>query len=129
MPPAKPRGKPAKFGLRYTRHVGEDLRTLAALDPTLVDAALAAVDDLIGGHQRGKLLGQRHVAGDLAGLARLRFDPPGTRPHRFRIAYRLTDHDTTMEVIGMGERADHAIYRDTRTRRQDTSDDTSQQRK
>ncbi|MGI8761465.1 MAG: hypothetical protein ACR2LF_09295 [Jatrophihabitantaceae bacterium] len=50
------------------------------MDGALVDAALAAVDDLTYGRQRGKLLGVRHVTGDLTGLLRLRFDLPRSAP-------------------------------------------------
>jgi hypothetical protein len=42
-----------------------DLAVLAAADPGLVDAALAAVDDLAARRQIGKELGARNVSGDL----------------------------------------------------------------
>lgn len=90
----KTQPKSAKVERRYPPAVVDDLAVLAGLDPGLVDAALAAVDDLAFGRQRGKLLGERHVTGDLTGLARLRFDVPGTHPARFRIVYRLLQHDT-----------------------------------
>lgn len=89
--------------------LADDLPLLAARDPALVDAALAAVDDLAAGRQTGKQLGQRNVSGDLTGLRRLRFDLTATRPQRYRVVYRLVNE--TVEVIAIGERRDHVIYR------------------
>lgn len=108
--------RPVRFSRRYARHVDADLAALAVLESELLDAALAAVDDLTHGRQRGKLLGDRHVTGDLSGLLRLRFDLPGQRPSRFRIVYRLAEHDTVIEVLAVGERAEHAVYREVLTR-------------
>ena len=90
--------------------LAEDLPALAAIDPALVEAALAAVDDLSHGHQTGKELGQRNVSGDLTGLRRLRFDLAETRPLRYRVVYRLLDD--TVQVLAIGERRDHVIYRE-----------------
>ncbi len=90
--------------------LSEDLATLAATDPALVEAALAAVDDLSHGRQTGKQLGQRHVSGDLTGLCRLRFDLTDSRPLRYRVVYRLVDD--ILQVIAIGERRDHVIYRE-----------------
>ena len=90
--------------------LAEDLPALAAIDPALVDAALVAVDDLSHGRQTGKELGQRNVSGDLTGLRRLRFDLPETRPLRYRVVYQLIDD--TLQVIAIGERRDHVIYRE-----------------
>jgi hypothetical protein len=106
----------AKFERRYAPAVVEDPAVLAEIDPGLVDAALAAVEDLAFGRQRGKLLGERHVSGDLTGLPRLRFDLPGTRPARLRIVYRLVADDTVIEVLAIGERADHVVHRDALAR-------------
>jgi mRNA-degrading endonuclease RelE of RelBE toxin-antitoxin system len=108
--------KPVKFERRYAPEVVEDLADLAHVDAALVDAALAAVDDLAFGRRRGKLLGARHVTGDLTGLSRLRFDLPGRRPLRFRVVYRLIDNSTVVEILAIGERADHVVYRDTLAR-------------
>jgi hypothetical protein len=91
----------------------DDLRTLAAVDDTLVDAALQAIADLADRRKTGKLLGVRHVSGDLTGCRRLRFDVPGERPQRFRIVYRLLpdeDRADTIEVIAVGPRGGHAAY-------------------
>lgn len=66
-----------------------------------------------------KLLGDRHVTGDLSGLLRLRFDLPGQRPSRFRIVCRLAEHNSMIEVLAIGERAEHAVYRDVLTRLDD----------
>jgi hypothetical protein len=106
----------AKFERRIAPGVVEDLAVLAEVEPGLVDAALAAVEDLAFARQRGKLLGQRHVTGDLSGLSRLRFDLPDQRPLRFRIVYRLINNDTVIEVLAIGERSDHVVYRDTLAR-------------
>lgn len=83
-------------------------------DEQLVDTALAALEDIAHYRQCGKLLSKRNVSGDLTGLYRLRFDVPGKRPQRFRIVYRLTpaERPTTVEVVAVGQRADHAIYRE-----------------
>lgn len=111
--------RPARFSRRYARHVDADLAELAVMEPELLDAAVAAVDDLTHGRQRGKLLGDRHVTGDPSGLLRLRFDLPGQRPSRFRIVCRLAEHNTMIEVLAIGERAEHAVYRDVLTRLDD----------
>ncbi|MGQ0773906.1 MAG: type II toxin-antitoxin system RelE family toxin [Pseudonocardiales bacterium] len=91
-----------------------DLLALNAEDGQLADAALAALDDIAHHRQRGKVLGQRNISGDLSGLYRLRFDAPDQRPQRYRIVYRLipAERPTTVEVVALGLRADHAIYRE-----------------
>jgi hypothetical protein len=58
----------------------------------------------------GKLLGDRHVSGDLTGLARVKFDVAGQRPQRFRLVYRQVD-ERTRDVLAIGLREEHAIYR------------------
>lgn len=59
--------KPVKYERRYAPEIVADLTALGETDPGLVDAALAAIEDLAFGRQRGKLLGDRHVTGDLTG--------------------------------------------------------------
>lgn len=117
----------ARFERRYAPAVVGDLAVLRAINARLVGAALAALEDLTFGRQAGKLLGDRHVTGDLTGLARLRFDLPGQHPLRFRIVYRLIEDDTgelpVIEVLAIGERADHIVYRDTLARLDDTGDE------
>lgn len=91
----------------------EDLRALTQFDDRLVDVALQAIVDLAEHRKTGKLLGSRHVSGDLTDCRRLRFDLPGERPQRFRIVYRLLPDDTnadTVEVIAVGPRGGHAAY-------------------
>lgn len=93
--------------------VVDDLRALAEVDVDLVDVALQAIVDLAEHRKTGKLLGVRHVSGDLSGCRRLRFDVPGRRPQRFRIIYRLLPDDQepdTVEVIAVGPRGGHAAY-------------------
>lgn len=70
----------------------------------------AVLDDLAHGRVTGKALGERNVSGNLTGLARVKFDLPDQRPRRFRVVYRQVD-DATREVIAIGRRDDHAIYR------------------
>lgn len=92
----------------------DDLRALNDIDPDLVDAALQAVTDLAQHRKTGKLLGARHVSGDLTGTRRLKFDLADERPERFRVIFRLLpDDDTpdTVEVIAIGLRGDHTAYR------------------
>lgn len=91
----------------------DDLRALTQFDEQLVDVALQAIVDLAEHRKTGKLLGSRHVSGDLTGCHRLRFDLPDERPQRFRIVYRLLPADTnadTIEVIAVGPRGGHAAY-------------------
>lgn len=125
--PRKKADNAARFERRYALAVVGDLAVLRAVNARLVDAALAAVDDLAFGRQVGKLLGDRHVTGDLTGLSRLRFDLPGQHPLRFRIVYRLIENDTVnlpvIEVLAIGERADLIVYRDSVARLDSTGDD------
>jgi hypothetical protein len=120
--PRKKADETAKFERHYVPAVVGDLAALRAINARLVDAALAAVEDLTFGRQIGKLLGERHVTGDLTGLSRLRFDLPGQHPLRFRIVYRLIQNDTVIEVLAIGERAEHIVYRDTVLRLDSGSD-------
>lgn len=70
----------------------------------------AVLDDLAYGRVTGKVLGARHVSGDLTGLARVKFDTPDQRPQRFRLLYRQVN-PTTLDVLAIGARDQHAIYR------------------
>jgi len=125
VPRRKKADDPApRFERRYAAGVIADLAVLRALNAGLVDAALSAVEDLAFGRQVGKLLGDRHVTGDLTGLSRLRFDVVGHHPLRFRIVYRLIENDTVIEVLAIGERADLSVYRDTFARLDPAGDDT-----
>lgn len=128
--PRKKADEPARFERRYAPAVVGDLAVLRTINARLVDAALAALEDLAFGRQVGKLLGDRHVTGDLTGLSRLRFDLPGQHPLRFRIVYRLLDNGTgerpEIEVLAIGERADHVVYQDTLARL-DPGQDTGEQ--
>lgn len=108
--------KPAHHALSYLPQVAADLDALDRLDPELAAAALATLDDLAHGRQRGKVLGTRNITGDLTGLARLRFDLPGVRPLRFRVVYRLMENDAVAEIVAIGERGGHAFYREALAR-------------
>ncbi|MHB1501442.1 MAG: type II toxin-antitoxin system RelE family toxin [Candidatus Dormibacteria bacterium] len=93
----------------------DDLRALAEVDEELADAALRAISDLAGRRRIGKALGARLVSGDMEGCCRLRFDLPGRRPERYRVVYRLRpseDRPDTVEVISVGPRGGHAVYRE-----------------
>lgn len=88
---------------------------LAALEPDALDAVQVLLDDLAYGRVTGKALGERRVSGDLAGLARVKFDAPGHRPQRFRLIYREVD-DATRDMLAIGPRDQHAIYREAARR-------------
>ncbi|MGH3261037.1 MAG: hypothetical protein ACRDNS_03475 [Trebonia sp.] len=105
----------ARFVLSFGLDVPADLAALERLAPDVLDAARAIVDDLARGRVRGKQLGDRHVSGDLTGLARVKFDVLGQRPQRFRVVYRQID-DATRHVIAIGLRDEHAVYRTARQR-------------
>jgi hypothetical protein len=101
----------------------DDLRALAEINDTLVDTALQTITDVAMGRKAGKVLGARHVSGDLTGCRRLRFDVPGHRTQRFRVVHRLRPDDTTpdtVEVIAVGPRGGHAVYRAAADRLTDT---------
>lgn len=87
-----------------------DVAALAIYGPDVVAAAVAIADDLAHGRVVGKGLGERHVSGDLTGFARVKFDVSGQRPQRFRLVYRQLD-DTTREIVAIGIRDEHTIYR------------------
>jgi len=91
----------------------DDPQALARFDEALIDAALQAITDLAEHRKVGKLLGERHVSGDLTGCRRLRFDVVGDKPERFRVIYRLRPDEPnadTVEVIAVGPRGGHAAY-------------------
>ena len=97
----------------------DDLRSLAQIDEALVDAAFQAISDLATRRRTGKALGARWVSGDLQGCRRLRFDVPGQRPERHRVVYRLRpgeDRPDTVEVISVGPRGGHVVYREAVSR-------------
>lgn len=104
------RQRPTRYALTFGLDTPADLTALNEFDPEVLDAAYAIIDDLAHGRVRGKLLGERHVSGDLTGLARVKFDLPGQRPQRFRLVYQQGD-DGTRHVIAIGLRDEHAIYR------------------
>lgn len=100
--------RPARYRLIFHPTIETDLE---ALDHDGLDAALAILDDLAHGRVTGKLLGDRHVSGDLTGLARVKFDLPEHRPPRYRLVYRPGPEQHVLEVIAIGPREQHAIYR------------------
>lgn len=105
QPPARP-----PHTLIPRQEAAADVAALGDHGPDVVAAALAITDDLAHGRVIGKALGTRNVSGDLTGLARVKFDVPGQRPQRFRLVYRQLD-DTTREIVAIGLREQHAIYR------------------
>lgn len=68
------------------------------------------LDDLAHGRVTGKLLSDRHVSGNLTGLAWVKFDVASQRPQRFRLVYRQVD-ERARDVLAIGLREEHAIYR------------------
>lgn len=104
------RARAPRFVLTFGLEVEEDLTDLNAFDPTVLDAAQTVLDDLAYGRVTGKALGDRNVSGDLTGLARVKFDHPDQRPQRFRLVYQQVD-DARRDVIAIGRRDDHPIYR------------------
>lgn len=103
-PPTRPR-----YTLIPRPEAIADVLALAAHGPDVVAAAVAITDDLAHGRVVGKELGVRNVSGDLTGLARVKFDVPGQRPQRFRLVYRQLGE--TREILAVGPREQHAIYR------------------
>jgi len=83
---------------------------LAPVGADVVAAAAAIADDLAHGRVVGKQLGDRNISGDLSELARVKFDVANQRPQRFRLVYRQLD-DATREIVAVGPRDEHAIYR------------------
>ncbi len=103
------RAKPARYRLSTHPGVADDLAALAAYGPQVVAAARATLDDLAHGRVTGKLLGARHVSGDLTGFASIKFDVPGSPTRRFRLIYADIDAET-YGVLAIGVRDEHAIY-------------------
>ena len=104
------RAKPVRYRLAAHPAVPDDLDALAPYGPEVVAAARGALDDLADGRVTGKALGDRHVSGDLTGLASVKFDTPDSPTRRFRLVYRQTDAETCA-VLAIGVRDEHAIYR------------------
>ena len=103
-------GKLSRYKLISHPAVSDDLLALASYGPDVVVAARAALDDLAHGRVIGKALGERRVSGNLTGLARVKFDAPGSGTQRFRLVYVDIDA-TTRGVLAIGVRDEHAIYR------------------
>ncbi len=104
------RAKPARYLLSAHPAFSGDLAALAVYGPEVAAAARTALDDLAHGRVTGKLLGARHVSGDLTGLASVKFDIPGSPTRRFRPVYGEIDAETR-GVLAIGPRDEHAIYR------------------
>ena len=102
--------KPLRYTVIAHPDAIADVAALATHGPEVVAAAVAITDDLAHGRVIGKQLGDRNVSGNLTGFARVKFDVPGQRPQRFRLIYRQLD-DTTCEIVAIGPRDEHAIYR------------------
>lgn len=104
------RRKPARYRLVAHPDIPGDLIALADYGADAVEAARSALDDLAHGRVIGKALGERHISGDLTGLASAKFDVPGSPSRRFRLVYADTGADTR-GVLAIGVRKEHAIYR------------------
>ena len=81
------RAEPVRYRLAAHPAVPDDLEALVAYGPEVVAAARTALDDLAHGRVTGKALGDRHVSGDLTGLASVKFDIPDSPTRRFRLVY------------------------------------------
>jgi hypothetical protein len=101
---------------RYTVIPHPDATADVAALATYGLEVVAIADDLAHGRVIGKGLGDRHVSGNLTGFARVKFDVSGQRPQRFRLIYRQLD-DVTLEIVAIGPRDEHAIYRAAAQRR------------
>lgn len=102
--------QPARYRLISHPDVPDDLAALSTYGADAVTAARVALDDLAHGRVTGKTLGERHVSGDLTGLASVKFDIPGSPTRRFRLVYADIDA-TARGVLAIGIREEHAIYR------------------
>lgn len=102
--------KPARYRLISHPDIPNDLTALSTYGAGAVTAARVALDDLANGRVTGKTLGERHISGDLTGLASVKFDVPGSPTRRFRLVYADID-TTTRGVLALGIREEHAIYR------------------
>ena len=104
------RARPVRYRLAAHPAIPDDLAALAAYGPGALAAARRALDDLAHGRVTGKALGDRHVSGDLTGLASVKFDVPDSPTRRFRLVYGDIDSETR-GVLAIGVRDEHAIYR------------------
>jgi hypothetical protein len=105
-----PTGRRPRYRLVFHPAVADDIEALAPYGPEVIAAARAALDDLAHGRVTGKALGVRQVSGDLTGLARVKFDVPGTGAPRFRLLY-ADIRAGIRAVLAIGVRDEHAIYR------------------
>lgn len=104
------RQKPARYQLIAHPSLPDDLAALSAYGADAVAAARQALDDLAHARVIGKRLGERHVTGDLTGLASVKFDVADSPTRRFRLVYADIDA-TTRGILAIGVREEHAIYR------------------
>lgn len=102
--------RPARYRIVAHPAIPDDLAELAGFGSEAVAAAREALDDLAHGRVIGKALGNRHVSGDLTGLASVKFDVPDSPTRRFRPVYADID-DQTRGVAAIGVRDEHAIHR------------------
>ena len=102
-------GRQRRQRFQFTFHPDIE-QDLAALDPAVLDVVPTLLEDLAYGRITGKVLGDRRVSGDLSGLARVKFDVLGQRPEGSRLVYRQIGDDVR-DVLAVGSRNQHAIYR------------------
>jgi len=76
----------------------------------VIAAVRTVLDDLVHGRVPGKVLGSRHVSGDLTGPASVKIDVPHIPTRRFRLVLGFID-PTTLAALAIGVRDEHAIYR------------------
>lgn len=108
------------YELRWEPDAVTDLLSLNQADPQAADAAQQTARDVAAKRKRGKALGDRHVSGDLTGLYRLKFDTDDQGPQRYRLVYRIEPNTSTVVIVIIGLRAQHAVYHDAAEREKKT---------
>lgn len=76
--------------------------------------AIGLLVEVRNGKLRGNRLDQRVAIGDLSDCFKLYFDTDTSNKPRSRLVYRLLPNEVsavTVEAVGIGERANLAVYR------------------
>ncbi len=94
-----------------------DLKALPTFE--LQKMALGLLIEVRNGNVRGVRLDHRVATGDLSDCFKLYFDTDGSRKPNYRLVYRYQPDEVnavSIEAVGVGERADLAVYRTISTR-------------
>ncbi|TFB80871.1 hypothetical protein E3N84_10490 [Terrimesophilobacter mesophilus] len=76
--------------------------------------ALGLLVEVRNGTVQGVRLDSRVATGDLSDCFKMYFDTDGTHKPRYRLVYRYQPDEVnavSIEAVGVGERADLAVYR------------------